>query len=100
MGAFALQALGQRDEAEKWMLTSLKNSPRDSITTYNAACFYALAGNEEKSLNYLEQSANARCLNLDWLDKDSDLDSVRDNPRFKEIIANFKETALDLVANR
>ena len=100
LGAFALQALGQRDEAEKWMLTSLKNSPRDSMTTYNAACFYALAGNREKSLNYLEQSANSRCLNLDWLDNDSDLDSVRDNPRFKRILAGFKESTLELVASR
>ena len=99
MGAFAHQMLGQRDEAEKWMQTSLKNSPRDSITTYNAACFYALAGDHEKSLNYLEQSANARCLNLDWLEKDSDLDAVRDNPRFKKIIAGFKESALNLVVN-
>lgn len=99
MGAFAYLTLGKRNEAEKWMLTSLKNSPRDSITTYNAACFYALAGDQERSLNYLEQSAKAKCLNLDWLEKDSDLDSVRDNPRFKTIIAGFKESALELVVN-
>ncbi len=30
------------------------------------------------------------CLNLNWLEQDSDLDPVRDNSRFKEIITRFK----------
>ena len=71
--------------------TSLRNSPRDSVVTYNAACFYALVGDTDKSLDYLAQSADVGCLNLDWLEQDSDLDSIRENPQFEEIIARFKE---------
>lgn len=90
MGAFALQKLGDPDRAGEWMETSMRNSPRNSILTYNAACFYALSGDAEKSLDYLSQTANWGRLNLNWLEQDSDLDSVRDNPRFKEIISQFK----------
>jgi TolB-like protein len=91
MGAFALQIIGESTEAEKWIRTSLRNSPRDSIVTYNAACFYALTGDTDKSLHYLSQSANVGCLNLDWLKQDADLDSIRNERRFEEIIARFKE---------
>jgi len=91
MGAYALQTLGKSTEAKEWMQTSLRNSPRDSVITYNAACFYALMGDLDKSLDYLAKSADVGCLNLDWLEQDSDLDPVREDPRFEEIIARFKE---------
>lgn len=90
MGAFALQILGDTERADEWMETSIRNSPRNSILTYNAACFYALTGDIEKSMDYLAQTADWGCLNLNWLEQDSDLDPARDNPRFKEIIRKFK----------
>jgi adenylate cyclase len=90
MGAFALQKLGRTDEAEEWISTSLRNSPRNSLLTYNAASFYALAGETDKSLDYLERAANTGCLNLSWMEQDADLNPVRENPRFKEIITQFK----------
>ena len=89
MGAFALQRLGRTDEAKEWIDTSLRNSPRNSLLTYNAASFYALAGETDKSLDYLEQAANSGCLNLSWMEQDADLNPVRDNPRFNEIITQF-----------
>jgi len=90
MGAFALHRLGKADEAKEWMTTSLLNSPRNSELTYNAAGFYALSGDVEKSLNFLSQAADSGCLNLSWLEQDSDLDSVRNQPRFIEIVESFK----------
>ena len=90
MGAFALHRLGKADEAIEWMDTALRNSPRNSALTYNAASFYAMTGDTDKSLDYLQQAADSGCLNLSWMARDSDLDPVRDNPRFKEIIAQFK----------
>jgi TolB-like protein/Flp pilus assembly protein TadD len=87
LGAFALLRLGQKDEAECWMLRSLEASPRDSIVHYNASCFYALAGEKEKALDCLE-----RCLikvgniSREWLEHDSDLDELRSEPRFREIV--------------
>jgi adenylate cyclase len=90
MGAFALQRLGREDEAKEWIDTSLKNSPRNSLLTYNAASFYAMAGDSDKSLDYLERAAKTGCLNLSWMEQDADMDLIRDSARFKQIIAQFK----------
>jgi adenylate cyclase len=92
MGAFALLRLGQREEAEKWMKESVARAPTDSIVHYNAACFYALDGQIEKSLDCLENCyLKVGNLNREWLLHDSDLDSVRKHPRFAEILAAFPD---------
>jgi adenylate cyclase len=92
MGAFALLRLGQRDEGMKWMEASLSKAPRDSIVIYNAACFYALADEVDKSLDCLENCYfRVGGLNREWLVHDSDLDNVRDHPRFAKLLAHFPE---------
>jgi hypothetical protein len=75
------------------MSTSLRNSPCNSVVNYNAAGFYALAGEIDKSLGFLAQSADTGCFNLSWLEQDSTLDPVRHHPRFKEIVDQFSRAA-------
>ncbi len=61
----------------------MEKAPMDSIVHYNAACLYALAGEVEKSLDCLENCYfKVGNLNREWLEHDSDLDNVRDHPRF------------------
>jgi adenylate cyclase len=92
MGAFALLRLGEREEAIEWMEASLEKAPMDTIVHYNAACFHALAGNVEKSLDCLENCQfKVGNLNREWLEHDSDLDSLRDHPRFAGILAAFPD---------
>ena len=92
MGAFALLRLGENTEAEKWMHESIQKAPMDSIVNYNAACFHALAGNVEQSLDCLEHCyLKVGNLNREWLRHDSDLDTVRDHPRFANILASFTD---------
>jgi adenylate cyclase len=87
LGAFALLRLGHKEEAGQWMQRSMDAAPRDSIVHYNATCFFALAGEKEKALDCLE-----RCLmkvgniSREWLEHDSDLDVLRSDPRFREIV--------------
>ena len=90
MGAFALYILGEVDEAKAWMESSMQNSPRNSVLSYNAASFYAMTGDTEKSLDYLTQAAETGCLNLDWLAQDAGLSPLRDEPRFKDLVNRFK----------
>jgi adenylate cyclase len=90
MGAFALLRLGEREEAMEWMEASVKKAPMDTVVHYNAACLYALAGNAEKALDCLENcQLRVGSLNREWLQHDSDLDSIRDHPRFAELLATF-----------
>jgi len=87
LGAFGLLRLGEKAEAERWIQKSLDSAPRDSIVHYNAACFFALAGEKDKALDCLE-----RCLikvgniSREWLEHDSDLDSIRSEPRFRDVV--------------
>jgi TolB-like protein/Flp pilus assembly protein TadD len=92
MGAFALLRLGKQEEAMEWMKASVEKAPMDSIVHYNAACLYALAGEIEKSLDCLENCQfKVGNLNREWLKHDSDLDSVRDHPRFAGLLATFPD---------
>ena len=64
----------------------------DSIVHYNAACFYSLSGEVEKSLDCLENChLKVGNLNREWLLHDSDLDNVRQHPRFAKILALFPD---------
>ena len=92
LGAFGLLRLGEHEEAMEWMKASLEKSPADSIVHYNAACLFALAGNVEKSLDYLEECQfKVGNVNREWLEHDSDLDNVRYHPRFEGILAAFPD---------
>jgi adenylate cyclase len=72
------------------MKESLQKAPMDSIVNYNAACFYSLAGEVERSLDCLENCyLKVGNLNREWLLHDSDLDNVREHPRFAKILDAF-----------
>jgi adenylate cyclase len=92
MGAFALLRLGEAEEAAKWMQTSLQNAPMDSIIQYNGACFFSLAGDADRALDCLENCLiKVGNISREWLLHDSDMDNIRDLPRFEEITSTFPE---------
>ena len=97
LGAFALLRLGETREAEEWIKTSIRNEPMDSIIRYNAACFYALKGDSKKALDCLESClVKVGQVNREWLEHDSDLDSIRDHPRYPGIIASITDNATNM----
>lgn len=53
---------------------------------YNAACSWALAGNEDRALDYIEKSIAAGWSNDKWMQKDSDLTLIHDNVLFKKMV--------------
>jgi adenylate cyclase len=92
MGAFALLRLGRAEEAAKWMRASMKNAPMDSIIQYNGACFFSLAGDVEHALDCLENCLiKVGNINREWLVHDSDIDNIRNHPRYEEIVRSFPE---------
>jgi TolB-like protein/Flp pilus assembly protein TadD len=92
MGAFALLRLGQLEQAKTWMSKSMRNAPMDSIIQYNGACFYSLAGDPEKALDCLENCLiKVGNINREWLEHDSDMDNIRNHPRFSRIVSRFPE---------
>ncbi|MEO0814908.1 MAG: hypothetical protein AAFY60_18755, partial [Myxococcota bacterium] len=55
---------------------------------YNLACYYALAGNREHSMELLEGAAELGLV-YDQVSSDSDLQSLKGDPRFEELAARF-----------
>ena len=57
-------------------------------SAYNVACGYALAGQKEEALDWLEISVKAGFSKIDHLRKDPDLDSLRNEKRYKKLLAD------------
>lgn len=86
LGANGLIALGEHERAMEWLEKALEIEPDEPMLLYNAGCIYALAGQTENSLDCLERSVDAGLRQRGWFVNDSNLDSVRDHPRFKAIL--------------
>ena len=58
----------------------------EPVVLYNLACFYAHAGDKDRSLELLERAVEKGWGDKAWLETDSDLDTLRDLPRFQELL--------------
>jgi hypothetical protein len=56
---------------------------------YNAGCFEVLAGNKDEAFGHLRRAKelDAEGDTAPYFREDSDLDSLRDDPRFQEFLA-------------
>jgi serine/threonine protein kinase/Flp pilus assembly protein TadD len=85
MGAVSLCRLGERQAGLEWAERAVAIDPNDPGIQYNVACLFALEGEEERAIDFLEAAVKAGFAHRDWVMKDPDLDSLRDNPRFKSL---------------
>ncbi|MDP8248762.1 MAG: tetratricopeptide repeat protein [Candidatus Tritonobacter lacicola] len=69
-------------------LSSLK--PGDPLVHYNLACSYALTDRKEKALAALNKAVSLGYDDLDWLEKDEDLEELRSTAGYAEIISALK----------
>ena len=86
IGSAALVDLGERDKGLEWADMALAMDPDDARLVYNLACTYALAGRKEEAFKALEQSIDAGWRQRGWIENDRDLASLRDDPRFGELL--------------
>ena len=61
--------------------------PRDSVVHYNLACGYSRLGRIESALSALERTLELGYAEVHYLREDRDLDAVRKDPRFRELLA-------------
>lgn len=85
MGAVCHSRLGNQEEGVAWAERALTIDPSDARIQYNVACLLALAGRPDRAIDCLQSAVNAGFAHLDWVEKDPDLDSLRDDPRFKSL---------------
>ncbi|HEX3227798.1 MAG TPA: tetratricopeptide repeat protein, partial [Pyrinomonadaceae bacterium] len=59
-------------------------------TAYHIACAYALMKNSDQAIKWLEQSANDGFPCFPLFERDANLNNVRQDPRFGELLTNLK----------
>lgn len=90
MGAAALVHIGKTEQGLEWAVQALDMDPDEPATYYNVACAYTAANKIEKGLEYLDKAVHAGFARKDWIKFDSDLDPLRSNPKFDNIIQKLK----------
>ncbi|MGA9574118.1 MAG: hypothetical protein WBS20_09260 [Lysobacterales bacterium] len=86
IGAANLSSLGDSKRAMEWAGRAYDAGREEPMVLYNVACTYALQGESERSMELLEKAVNLGWGDRAWLETDSDLDSLRDIPRFKFLL--------------
>jgi len=88
--AIAKMAQGKLDEAEKDLIEARTRAPKQSLVYYNMGILRLKQGRVEDALNEFESSFKTGFSHFDKMDEDSDLDGLRKNPRFIEIVAKYR----------
>src|SRR6266581_3088018 len=88
LGAAALVTLGDNDRAREWLSRALAIDPHDIWTQYNAACIYTNLGDIDRAFDVLERVLPhaGHELKHGWIKHDSDLDPLRNQPRYQKIL--------------
>ena len=87
--AFAYFHLGLMEKAMAWVNSALQTNYNANI--YDAACFYSLIGDEKKAIDYLEQELMQSTTILNHMERDPDLDNIRNHPDYIALIQRYKE---------
>jgi hypothetical protein len=59
---------------------------------YNVACIFSLAGRVDEALGYVEASVDHGMRLRGWLEHDSNLDAIRNTPRFQAVMERLPQT--------
>jgi serine/threonine protein kinase/Flp pilus assembly protein TadD len=86
IGATIWSNLGETEHALEWAKRSLDIDPEDPQLLYNVACVYAIEGRKEDALRCLEEAIDKGYGHREWIEHDSDLNSLRSDPRFRALL--------------
>src|ERR1700683_3105192 len=86
LGATDLCQLGERSRSLDWARRALAIDPEDCGILYNIACVYSLLGQKEEAIDCLDKAMSHAAWYKSWAQHDTDLDSLRDHPRFKAVM--------------
>lgn len=85
LGAGALMTMGEREKALDWATRARATNESDSLVLYNVACVYGVGKMIDEAIECLEKAIHNSFGHREWIDHDSDLDSLRADPRFEAL---------------
>lgn len=84
--AISLASSGRKEDAVEEGSKALELSPGDPVMLYNGACLYAQLGETRRAIAALQQAVAAGYWNFGWMQHDPDLDPLRTDPEFLELM--------------
>jgi len=84
--AVALARAGKMKEGKAQAAKAIELNPSDPLMLYNTACFYAQIGEKRLALDSLKSSVQAGLEDYEWIRRDPDLESIRNEPEYIDLI--------------
>jgi adenylate cyclase len=91
-GAQNLVLVGENEKGVELAERALGQDQDEPVVLYNVACFYALQGDPDRSIELLTKAVDEGWGDREWLETDSDLDTLRNDDRFKALLARIDQS--------
>lgn len=85
---YAYYYLGQKDMAIDFMDKALKENDKGNY--YDAACLYSIMGETDKAVSYLRKALETGFRRFAHIERDRDLNNIRESEAFKELIKEYQ----------
>ncbi len=86
MSANGLVALGERGRGRHAAQRALAIRPEDPMLLYNVGCVFSMLGMVEEAMDCLERAVRGGLTQRAWYERDSNLDPLRGETRFRELV--------------
>lgn len=87
---YALLFMGREKEGLQWIDKVVATFPDDAGSYYEKACVLALMGKKSEAIDALRTSFQKGYCHLAHVEKDRDLDAIRDLSAYKQLIEEYK----------
>ena len=87
---YAYLGLGQNDKAIETLNVMIEKDTTDASNYYEATCVYSRMKEKEEALMYFEKCLEKGYSNFAHIERDFDLDFIRDTERFKSLVNKYK----------
>jgi tetratricopeptide (TPR) repeat protein len=84
--ASALLFVEKIEDAKKETAMALELSPNDNVMLYNAVCLYSRIDDKKRAIETLRTIIASGFEHYDWIKRDPDLDNLRTEPEYLELM--------------
>jgi adenylate cyclase len=90
VGANQMCAVGDKEKGLELAERALGQDDKEPVVLYNVACFYSIQGDLEQAMELLARAVELGWGDRAWLETDSDLDPLRQDPRFISLLEGMQ----------
>ena len=89
--AYAYQSLGEQEQALATIAKCIEEAPDNADLYYSISGVYGRMGKTEQALDNLRIAFEKGYKDLIYIEDDTDIAALRDNPQYKALIQQYKE---------